>query len=78
METITTPPRLVELEQHDTKLLLTVDEAAAAMSLGRTLLYRMVMRGGITSIKVGRTRRVPIWSLREYVRRQLESYGTGA
>ncbi len=41
------------------------------MSLGRTLLYRLVMRGEIISIKVGRTRRVPIWALREYVRRQM-------
>ena len=30
METITTPPLLVDLAPHDTKLLLTVDEAAAA------------------------------------------------
>ncbi len=65
------PPLPRDVEPSNTKLLLTVDEAAAAMSLGRTLLYRLVMRGEIISIKVGRTRRVPIWALREYVRRQM-------
>jgi excisionase family DNA binding protein len=59
------PPLPRDVEPSNTKLLLTVDEAAAVMSLGRTLLYRLVMRGEIISIKVGRTRRVPMWALRE-------------
>jgi len=65
------PPLPPDVEPSNTKLLLTVDEAAAVMSLGRTLLYRLVMRDEIISIKVGRTRRVPMWALREYVRRQM-------
>src|SRR5262249_40431068 len=40
------------------KLLLSVDEAAAVMSLGRSLVYDLVMQHQIASIKVGRMRRI--------------------
>jgi excisionase family DNA binding protein len=42
-----------------TKLLLSIDEAAAVLSLGRTSVYDLVMRQEIVSVKVGRMRRVP-------------------
>ncbi len=54
------------------KLLLTVEEAAQVMSLGRTLMYALVMRKQITSIKVGRTRRIPLTALEQYVQRLTE------
>jgi excisionase family DNA binding protein len=53
------------------KVLLTIPEAAEAMSLGRSFLYELVMRGEIASIKVGRKRRIPTTALHEYVARQL-------
>jgi excisionase family DNA binding protein len=53
------------------KVLLTVDEAAQALSVGRTLLYDLLMRKQIASIKVGRVRRVPLAAIDAYVRRQL-------
>ena len=52
------------------KLLLTVDEAAQAMSVGRSLLYDLLMRHEIFSVKVGRVRRVPVDALRAYIERQ--------
>lgn len=42
------------------KRLLTIDEAAQALSVGRTLLYDLMKRNEIASIKVGRVRRVPL------------------
>ncbi len=57
----------------DMKLLLSVDEAAAAMSLGRSLVYNLVMCQQIASIKVGRMRRIPVAALQEFVERQLVS-----
>ena len=54
------------------KLLLTVEEAAQVMSLGRTLMYALVMRKQITSIKVERTRRIPLTALEQYVQRLAE------
>jgi len=55
----------------DMKALISVEEAAAMLSLGRTLVYQLVMRGELRSIKVGRTRRIVAFSLREYIGRQM-------
>jgi len=60
------------------RVLLSVDEAALAMSVGRTLVYDLVMRNEIPSIKLGRMRRIPVASLHEYVRRRLEREQRGA
>jgi excisionase family DNA binding protein len=49
------------------KVLLTVDEAARALSLGRTYTYQLIMCGQIASIKVGRKRLVPLVALRAFV-----------
>ena len=48
-------------------LLLTVEEAAKRLRLGRTLVYRLISSGQLESVKVGRLRRVPAECLPEYV-----------
>jgi excisionase family DNA binding protein len=53
------------------KLLLTIDETAQALGIGRTLLYELLMRQQIASIKVGRVRRVPMAAIDDYINRQL-------
>jgi excisionase family DNA binding protein len=53
------------------KVLLTVDEVAKALSLGRTYTYQLVMRQQIASIKVGRKRLVPVSAVQEFVNRCL-------
>ena len=58
-------------EATPVKVLLTIDEAAQALSIGRTLLYDLLMRKQIASIKVGRVRRVPMAAIDAYVQRQL-------
>ena len=45
------------------KVLVSVDEAAMLLSLGRTMVYRLVMKGAIPSLKLGRTRRIPVAAL---------------
>lgn len=60
------------------KLLITIDEAAGLLNIRRTLFYRLMREGEILTIKVGRTRRVPVMSLREYVLRQLADARKGA
>jgi excisionase family DNA binding protein len=62
----------------EAKLLLSVDEAATLMSLGRSIVYDLVMRQQIASIKVGRMRRIPVSALREYVQQRLIEDGRGA
>lgn len=53
------------------KVLLTVEEVAQAMGLGRTFVYELVMRREILSIKLGRKRRIPVTALNDFVARQL-------
>ena len=67
-------PRRVILPSigQESKVLLSVDEAAVALSLGRSAVYELIMRKELASIKVGRTRRVPVVALHQYVLRRLE------
>ena len=50
-----------------TGLLLTVEEAARRLHIGRTLVYQLISSGELESVKVGRLRRVPAECLPEYV-----------
>ena len=53
------------------KLLLTIEEAARALSLSRSLLYDLLMSNQIVSIKIGRARRIPVAALMAYVQQQI-------
>ncbi|ADI08255.1 Xis-like protein [Streptomyces bingchenggensis BCW-1] len=56
------------LETADPSLvLLTVEEAARRLRIGRTTCFRLVLAGEIESVTVGRLRRVPIDALPAYV-----------
>lgn len=59
---------------QDNKLLLTVEEVAERLGIGRSHAYGYVMRGEIASIKLGRCRRVPLAALEAFVR-DLEGHG---
>ena len=52
-------------------LLLTVEEAAELLRIGRTRTYELVMSGRITSVKIGRSRLVVRASLQEFVEQLL-------
>lgn len=48
-------------------LLLTVEEAGAALGVGRTLMFELIARGDIRTVRVGRLRRVRPDDLDAYV-----------
>ena len=48
-------------------VLLTVEEAARRLRIGRTTCFRLVLAGEIESVMVGRLRRVPTDALLAYV-----------
>jgi len=48
-------------------LLLTVEEAASLLRIGRTNMYELVMRGEVQSVKIGRRRLVVRDGLMRYV-----------
>ena len=59
------------------KVLLTVSEAAERLGIGRSYLYGLMMRGEIASLKLGRSRRVPLAALEQFVARRLEEREIG-
>lgn len=50
-------------------LLLTIEQAAKRLGIGRTTFYALVMAGEIESVPLGRLRRIPAECLDEYVER---------
>lgn len=54
------------------KKLVTVAEASVLMGISRSLLYSLVMRGEVPSIKIGRARRIPVTAIDEWIARQVE------
>ncbi len=57
------------LAAPDHAVLLTVEEAAERLRIGRTSMYRLVSTGAVETVTVGRLRRVPAECLAEYVTR---------
>jgi excisionase family DNA binding protein len=51
-----------------TRLVLTIDEAAERLGIGRTLMAALVRSGDVESVRIGRLRRIPADALVEYVR----------
>lgn len=51
----------------DSRVVLTIEEAAHRLGIGRTTMYALVMSGEVRSVTIGRLRRVPIRCLDEYV-----------
>ena len=58
------------------KLLLTAEEAAEALSLGRTKVYELLAKGELRSVRIGGCRRIPDSALREFVDRLLDGADT--
>jgi excisionase family DNA binding protein len=51
------------------KLLLTPEEASAALGICRSKLYELLRAGAIESVHVGASRRIPVAAMVEYVDR---------
>lgn len=49
--------------------LLSVEHAAARLSIGRTTMYALLKTGDVASIRIGRLRRVPVAALDAYAAR---------
>lgn len=52
-----------------TSLMLTVEEAAHELRIGRTQMFNLIATGAVQSVKIGRSRRIPRASLDAYVDR---------
>ena len=50
-----------------TKLLLTPEEAAQVLGIGRTKVYELMLSNSLESVKIGSSRRIPVQSLSTFV-----------
>ena len=60
------------------KLLLTPEDAADALSIGRSKLYELISDGRLSSVRIDASRRVPTSALLEFVERLQEPNGPGS
>jgi excisionase family DNA binding protein len=50
-------------------LVLTIEQAAERLGIGRSLMYALVMSGEVESVTIGRLRRIPADALVTYLAR---------
>jgi excisionase family DNA binding protein len=62
--------------QDPTLALLTVEEAARRLRIGRTTCYALIRSGELESVPVGRLRRVPPEALHDYVAKLRRTHAT--
>lgn len=48
------------------RTLLSVEEAARRLSVGRTTMFGLLKSGAVTSVQIGRLRRIPVTALADY------------
>lgn len=74
MDTMTLEDRLDRQSAGDVpRLLLRVDEAATATGISRAKLFELIASGEVPSIKVGRSRRIPVDALRAWIAAQVNA-----
>ncbi|MEU6054163.1 excisionase family DNA-binding protein [Streptomyces xanthochromogenes] len=65
-----TPESAATLTDDDpTVALLTVEEAARRLRIGRTYCYQLIRTGQLETVPLGRLRRVPATAVPEFVAR---------
>jgi excisionase family DNA binding protein len=57
------------------RLLLKPTEAAEVIGLGRSKTYELISKGVIPSVRIGKSVRVPVASLRTWIEQQLREQG---
>jgi excisionase family DNA binding protein len=60
-------------------LLFSVEEAAQLLGIGRTFMFQLVATGEISSLKIGKRRKIPREALDQYIERlRSEQAASGA
>ena len=58
-------------EMATERLLLTVEEAAQRLGIGKTLAWELVWQGVLPSVRLGRCVRIPLVALEEWIARRV-------
>jgi excisionase family DNA binding protein len=67
-----------QLDQLGLPLVLTVEEAADRLGVGRTVMYALVRSGAVESVRIGRLRRIPADALVTFLDELRRDIGAGA
>jgi excisionase family DNA binding protein len=59
--------KTVAPDETTSKLLLKVDEAAHLLSLSRKMVYDLIGRGELVSLKIGGCRSIPLAALHDFI-----------
>lgn len=54
-------------DHHTLRVMLTVEAAAERLSISRTRMYALIKAGDVTSVRVGRLRRIPGVAIDEFI-----------
>lgn len=54
---------------EDTQLLLSPERAADRMDVGRSKIFELMATGELESVRIGRSRRIPLDALKAYIER---------
>jgi len=57
----------VEEDSGSSRQLLTIEEAARRLSIGRSHIYELMQRGGLRSVRMGRSRRILSTDLEAFI-----------
>lgn len=57
------------------RVLLSPEEVAEALHVGRCTVYDLIRTGQLPSGKIGKLRRIPVDAVREFARRMLDERG---
>lgn len=60
------PTQPAEQRTMPERVLLTVEEAAERLHVGRTMMWQLIRTGDVESITIGRLRRVPVSAVDAY------------
>ena len=71
METLSEDMKTKEREARGHRLAIRVTEAAEMLAIGRSKCYDLIRCGDLPAIRVGKTVRVPLAALCEWVERQI-------
>lgn len=59
------------------RVMLTAEQAAEALGIGRTTIYALIKSGDLESVRIGRLRRIPADAINAYTARLIATQ-TGA
>jgi excisionase family DNA binding protein len=62
-------PSVPDQRTTPVRVLLTAEEAAERLGIGRTLMYQLIRTGEVESVLIGRLRRIPASAVDEYAQR---------